>query len=149
MPLYAVEVVRGLLTDGRIERRGDVYEPVGDLSTITVPESLRSLIASRLDGLDPADRALLQDASVVGQVFATDALSAVSGVATDELEPRLRDLARRELLDVERDPKSPERGPVQVHAVAHPRGRVRHPRPPRSTRAAPRRGEPLRSARRR
>ncbi len=110
MPLYAVEVVRGLLTDGRIERRGDVYEPVGDLSTITVPESLRSLIASRLDGLDPADRALLQDASVVGQVFATDALAAVSGVATDELEPRLRDLARRELLDVERDPKSPERG---------------------------------------
>ena len=87
-----------------------MYEPVGDLSTITVPESLRSLIASRLDGLDPADRALLQDASVVGQVFATDALSAVSGVATDELESRLRDLARRELLDVERDPKSPERG---------------------------------------
>ena len=110
MPLYAVEMVRGLLTDGRIERRGDVYEPVGDLSTITVPESLRSPIASRLDGLDPADRALLQDASVVGQVFATDALSAVSGVATDELETRLRDLARRELLDVERDPKSPERG---------------------------------------
>ena len=110
MPLYAVETVRGLLTDGRIERRGDVYEPVGDLSTITVPESLRSLIASRLDGLDPADRALLQDASVVGQVFATAALSAVSGVATDELETRLRDLARRELLDVERDPKSPERG---------------------------------------
>ena len=110
MPLYAVEMVRGLLTDGRIERRGDVYEPVGDLSTITVPESLRSLIASRLDGLDPADRALLQDASVVGQVFATDALAAVSGVATDELETRLRDLARRELLDVERDPKSPERG---------------------------------------
>ena len=110
MPLYAVEMVRGLLTDGRIERRGDVYEPVGDLSTITVPESLRSLIASRLDGLDPADRALLQDASVVGQVFATDALAAVSGIAADDLEPRLRDLARRELLDLERDPQSPERG---------------------------------------
>ena len=58
-------------------RRGDVYEPVGDLSTITVPGLQRSLIASRLDGLDPGHRALLQDASVVGQVFATDALSAV------------------------------------------------------------------------
>ena len=110
MPLYAVEMVRGLLTDGRIERHGDVYEPVGDLSTITVPESLRSLIASRLDGLDPADRGLLQDASVVGQVFATDALAAVSGIAADDLETRLRDLARREMLDLERDPKSPERG---------------------------------------
>ncbi len=110
MPLYAVEVVRGLLTDGRIERRGDLYEPVGDLSTITVPESLRSLIASRLDGLAPTDRSLLQDASVVGQVFATDALAAVSGIGADDLELRLRDLARRELLDLERDPKSPERG---------------------------------------
>ena len=36
MPLYAVEVVRGLLTDGRIERRGDVYEPVGDLAQLVV-----------------------------------------------------------------------------------------------------------------
>ena len=110
MPLYAVEVVRGLLADGRIERRGDLYEPVGDLSTITVPESLRSLIASRLDGLDPTDRALLQEASVIGQVFATEALAAVSGIGADDLELRLRDLARRELLDLERDPKSPERG---------------------------------------
>ena len=110
MPLYAVEMVRGLLTDGRIRRDGDVYEPAGDLSTITVPESLRSLIASRLDALDPADRALLQDASVVGEVIAIDALGAISGGGPDELEPRLRDLARRELLDLERDPRSPGRG---------------------------------------
>ena len=136
MPLYAVEMVRGLLTDGRIERHGDVYEPVGDLSTITVPESLRSLIASRLDGLDPADRGLLQDASVVGQVFATDALAAVSGIAADDLEARLRDLARREMLDLERDPKSPERGQykfmqslireVAYGTLAHRDRRARH-----------------------
>jgi class 3 adenylate cyclase/tetratricopeptide (TPR) repeat protein len=110
MPLYAVEMVRGLLSDRRIERRGDAYVPTGDLSTITVPESLRSLIASRLDGLDPSDRSLLQDAAVLGEVFATDALVAVSGVASDNLEARLRDLVRRELLDIERDPRSPERG---------------------------------------
>jgi tetratricopeptide (TPR) repeat protein len=84
--------------------------PVGDLSTITVPESLRSLIASRLDALDPADRALVQDASVVGEVVAIEALVAIAGGSADELEPRLRDLARRELLDVERDHRSPDRG---------------------------------------
>jgi len=110
VPLYAVETVRGLLADGRIERRGDVYEPVGDLSRITVPDSLRSLIASRLDALDPADRGLLQDAAVLGQVFSTDALASVHGVPADELGPRLRDLVRREILDLERDPASPERG---------------------------------------
>ena len=110
VPLYAVETVRGLLAEGRIERQGEVYAPVGDLSRITVPDSLRSLIASRLDALDPGDRGLLQDAAVLGQVFSTDALAAVHGTDRAELEPRLRDLVRRELLDIERDPLSPERG---------------------------------------
>jgi class 3 adenylate cyclase/tetratricopeptide (TPR) repeat protein len=110
MPLYAVETVRGLLADGRIRRAGDVYEPVGDLSTINVPDSLRSLIASRLDALEPADRSLLQDAAVLGQVFTADALAATSGTEVAGLEPRLRDFVRRELLDMERDPASPERG---------------------------------------
>ena len=110
IPLYAVEMVRGLLSDGLIERRGDSYVPVGDLSTLRVPESLRSLIASRLDGLDAADRGLLQDASVLGQVFTPEALAAVHGADPADVEERLRSLARRELLDRERDPKSPERG---------------------------------------
>ncbi|MGH2418313.1 MAG: AAA family ATPase [Candidatus Limnocylindria bacterium] len=110
VPLYAVETVRGLLADGRIRRVGDVYEPAGNLSAITVPDSLRSLIASRLDAIDPSDRSLLQDAAVIGQVFAADALAGLSGVGLTELEPRLRDLVRRELLDVESDPRSPERG---------------------------------------
>ncbi len=109
VPLYAVETVRGLLADGRIQRNGDLYEPIGDLTNITVPDSLRSLIASRLDALEPADRTLLQDASVLGQVFSADALTAITG-ATDDLEPRLRALVRRELLEIEADPRSPERG---------------------------------------
>jgi class 3 adenylate cyclase/tetratricopeptide (TPR) repeat protein len=110
MPLYAVETVRALLADGRLVQVGDRYEPVGDLSQLRVPESLRSLIASRLDALDPADRSLLQDAAVLGQVFIADALAGVAGVELGALEPRLRDLVRRELLDIERDPQSPERG---------------------------------------
>ncbi|MEO8510485.1 MAG: adenylate/guanylate cyclase domain-containing protein [Chloroflexota bacterium] len=110
MPLYAVETVRALLADGRLVQVGDRYEPVGDLSQLRVPESLRSLIASRLDALDPADRSLLQDAAVLGQVFPADALAGVAGVARAALEPRVRDLVRRELLDIERDPQSPERG---------------------------------------
>lgn len=109
VPLYAVEMVRGLLADGRITRSGDVYEPTGDLTSISVPDSLRSLIASRLDGLDATDRLLLQDAAVLGQVFSADALAAVGG-GSEDLERRLRALVRRELLEVESDPRSPERG---------------------------------------
>ncbi len=110
MPLYAVETVRALLADGRIERLGDAYQPVGDLSQLAVPESLRSLIASRLDGLEGADRSLLQDAAVLGQAFSTDAVAAINGAPAAELEPRLRALVRRELLELESDPSSPERG---------------------------------------
>ena len=51
-----------------------------------MPETLRSLIASRLDALEPADRELLQDASVLGQVFSAEALAAVTGSDADELE---------------------------------------------------------------
>ena len=110
VPLYAVETVRSLLADGRLERRGDAYVPVGELSQLAVPDSLRSLIASRLDGLEPSDRSLLQDAAVLGQVFSSDSLSGVSGIALTELEPRLRGLVRGELLELETDPQSPERG---------------------------------------
>jgi class 3 adenylate cyclase/predicted ATPase len=110
IPLYAVEMVRGLLAEGRIERRGDAYVPTGDLAELRVPDSLRSLIASRLDALDEADRSLLQDASVLGQVFSAESLAAATGSEAEQLEPRLLALVRRELLDLERDPRSPEVG---------------------------------------
>jgi class 3 adenylate cyclase/tetratricopeptide (TPR) repeat protein len=110
MPLYAVETVRALLAEGKIERDGDVYRPIGDLTTLTVPESLRSLIASRLDALEASDRALLQDASVLGQVFDIPTLATITGEQAGALEERLRDLARRELVELETDPRSPERG---------------------------------------
>ena len=110
MPLYAVETVRALLAEGKIERDGDVYRPVGDLTSLTVPESLRSLIASRLDALDTSDRGLLQDASVLGQVFDIPTLATIIGAEAPALEERLRDLSRRELVELETDPRSPERG---------------------------------------
>ena len=110
MPLYAVETVRTLVADGRLVRDGDAYRPIGELGELTIPDTLRSLIASRLDALDPVDRSLVADASVLGQSFSVAGLTAVSGQASDVLEPRLKALVRRELFDVEIDPRSPERG---------------------------------------
>ncbi|NJD26993.1 MAG: hypothetical protein FIA92_01705 [Chloroflexi bacterium] len=109
VPLYAVETIRALVADGRLERVEDTYRPVGKLDDLEVPETLKSLIASRLDALDPVERGLVADASVLGQVFSVASLAAVSGLG-EELEPRLRNLVRRELLDAELDPRSPERG---------------------------------------
>jgi class 3 adenylate cyclase/tetratricopeptide (TPR) repeat protein len=110
IPLYAVETVRMLLADGRLTLENGAYRPVGDLTTLAVPETLTALIASRLDTLGADDRALVSDAAVLGQSFTLAGLSAVSGVPSAELEPRLRGLVRREILAIEADPRSPERG---------------------------------------
>jgi len=110
IPLYAVETVRMLLADGRLAAEEGRYRPRGDLTSLAVPETLTALIASRLDALAPEERALVSDAAVLGQSFATAGLSAVSGTPEADLVPRLRTLVRRELLTLETDPRSPERG---------------------------------------
>jgi class 3 adenylate cyclase/tetratricopeptide (TPR) repeat protein len=109
VPLYAVETVRALLAEGRLERSENGYRPVGELGELAIPDTLRSLIASRLDGLDAPDRALLQDAAVLGQTFTPAGLAALGGGEHD-LDERLRGLVRRQLLEFEADPRSPERG---------------------------------------
>ncbi len=110
IPLYAVEIVRMLVAQGALEAAGDSYRPVGDLADLAVPETLHSLIAARLDALDPADRALLQAASVLGQAFTVDGLAAVAALDPQDLERRLVSLARRELVVRDVDPRSAERG---------------------------------------
>ena len=111
MPLYAVETVRMLVSEGRLEAVGDgTHRAAGPLDAIDVPASLQALIAARLDALLPADRGLVQDASVLGQTFAVAALAAITGDDPEALEPRLRSLVSRDLLALDTDPRSPERG---------------------------------------
>ena len=110
VPLYAVETVRSLVDGGHLVRRADTYELVGDLPVLDVPATLRALIASRLDALDPDDRKLVQDAAVLGLVFAVPALAALSARPADEIQERLRVLSHKELVALDTDPRSPERG---------------------------------------
>ncbi len=111
IPLYAVELVRMLVADGHlVADEGGTFRVAGELGDLHVPETLHALIAARLDALDPAERAILQDAAVLGQTFSLPALLALTGDDAASLEPRLRSLVRREILRVDTDPRSPERG---------------------------------------
>ena len=110
VPLYAVETVRMLLNDGRLAEQDGVYQPVGDLTDLQVPSTLHALIAARLDTLERADRAALQDAAVLGQTFTVAALAGISAQPLDVLETRLRSLVRRDVLALNMDPLSPDRG---------------------------------------
>ncbi len=110
VPLYAVETVRMLLDRGLIAQDGAVYRPVGEIGELQVPETLHALIAARLDGLSPEERRLLSDGAVLGKTFTRDGLQALSGFTTDELEPLLASLVRKEVLGLQADPRSPEHG---------------------------------------
>jgi predicted ATPase/class 3 adenylate cyclase len=110
VPLYAVETVRMLLDRGVVERVGDEYRLAGSIEKFDVPASLHALISARLDGLSGDERRVLQDASVLGKTFTRGGLSALTGIAEPELDPLLTSLVRKELLSVQSDPRSPERG---------------------------------------
>jgi len=110
IPLYAVEFVRMLISSGDLQRHGDAFELTGDLSGLAVPDSLAAVIGARLDRLSPDDRALAQDAAVLGQSFTIHGLAAVRGTDADSLRQQLDDLVRQELFELDDDPRSPERG---------------------------------------
>jgi predicted ATPase/class 3 adenylate cyclase len=109
IPLYAVETVRMLLDRGLLVQDGPAFRLTGQVDALEVPETLHALIAARLDGLSAEERRLLQDAAVLGKTFTKDALAALAG-ADAEIEPQLTALARKEVLGVQADPRSPEHG---------------------------------------
>jgi class 3 adenylate cyclase/tetratricopeptide (TPR) repeat protein len=124
IPLYAVETVRMLLDRGLVAEHEGVYRAEASLEELEIPESLHALIAARLDSLGPDERRLVQDAAVLGKAFTPAALAAITTLDVDVIEPRLRALVQKDLLAVQSDPRSPERGQyvfVQdlVRAVAY------------------------------
>ncbi len=96
-PLFAEEFVQLLVDRGLIDL--DSHDrPVAELHDIPVPESLQLLIGSRLDQLPHEDKALLQDAAVIGKVFWSGALAALCGCDEASVHDRLADVLRRELV---------------------------------------------------
>src|SRR5207237_6206724 len=62
------------------------------------------------DGLTAEERRLLQDASVMGKTFSRGGLAAVGHAPEHEIDGILTALVRKEVLQVQADPRSPERG---------------------------------------
>src|SRR5581483_2854461 len=78
-PLYAEEFALMLAQQG---------------SDAQIPDSVQGVIAARLDGLDTADKALLQHAAVFGRVFWLSAVQTLDASPREELEARLHPLTR-------------------------------------------------------
>ncbi len=110
IPLYAVETVRMLLDRGLLTREGDAFVAHGEITSLDVPETLHALIAARLDGLAPGERRALEAAAVLGKTFTSRGLAAVAGLEAAEIDASLDALVRKEVLVLDADPRSPERG---------------------------------------
>jgi len=109
IPLFAVEMVLSLIDSGGVVMKGR-YRLSGELGQLTVPDSLHALLAARLDALGDRARRLVGVASVLGSSFSAEALTAVSGREPNEVATSLRELVRRNVLQVSADPLSPQRG---------------------------------------
>jgi tetratricopeptide (TPR) repeat protein len=113
VPLYAIETVRMLLDRGLLVQDGPRYVPTGDVSELDVPETLQALAAARLDGLSVTERAMLQDAAVLGQSFSAAGLAALGQRSAPEIEQTVSTLVVKQLIAPDDDPLSPE--PDQYH----------------------------------
>ena len=111
VPLYAVETVRMLLDRGLLAREGDAYRPTGPIEELEVPETLHALLAARLDGLTPEERRARP-----GRVRARQDLHeagrrrALAAATRPRSSRSCSALVRKEVLTLQADPRSPERG---------------------------------------
>ncbi len=110
IPLYAVETVRMLIDREIVQPVEGLYRLVGDVGELAVPATLQSLLAARLDALQPDARQLVAAAAVLGSSFPAEALVAVSDQPESDVRRLLDELVRREVLGVRADPLSPQRG---------------------------------------
>ncbi|HSR43973.1 MAG TPA: adenylate/guanylate cyclase domain-containing protein [Acidimicrobiia bacterium] len=127
IPLYAVEMIRMLIARELIRPLDDLrYEMVGEVGDVEIPDSLHGLVGARLDQFGSSARALIADAAILGQSFRAAALASLRDEPEEALQERLAELVRKEILSLNRDPRSPEQGQYQfvqsiIREVAHDR----------------------------
>jgi predicted ATPase len=113
-PLFLEEIVRTLIERGVLQLHGDQWTTIGDLDRMTIPDTLRGLLAARIDRLPSAAKVILQRAAVIGRSFEYGALRAL-GEPSAELDGMLAHLLRTEL--IRERTRLPEREYLFKHAL--------------------------------
>jgi class 3 adenylate cyclase/tetratricopeptide (TPR) repeat protein len=110
VPLYAIETVRVLAARGALDDRDGRLTLSGELGDLDIPASLSSLLAARLDALEPNERRLVKAMAVFGGSFPRSSAVALGEVPEDQLDTVLAALVRKQILRIRADPLSPDRG---------------------------------------
>src|SRR5256884_4493297 len=90
-----------------LQARGSLIQPGGgwqleEREQLPLPETVQGMIAARLDSLESVDKQLIQNAAVLGKVFWSGALAALTGRERFLVEEQLHGLERKEFVRRER-----------------------------------------------
>jgi DNA-binding SARP family transcriptional activator len=100
-PFFAEEVLRALIDSGVLDRVEGEWRVRSEVDAYAVPQSVQSVILSRVDRLRPALRDLLRRAAVIGHLFSAQVLALIAPRALD-LEQALWALEEAALIYRER-----------------------------------------------
>src|SRR5262249_43049880 len=84
-PFFSEEVVRALAVAGSLAGERGAYRLTTPLESLTIPPTVQSLLAARIDRLSEQAKHVLQAASVIGKEFDQPLLQAVVGLDDQEL----------------------------------------------------------------
>ena len=101
-PLFLQEGARMLVESGALRTVDGEWTLVDRRALARVPETLRALVAARIDGLEPVERSVLQDAAVHGDVAPEQGLEELHGGPVHDV---VEQLVARDLLIRDDDPE--------------------------------------------
>jgi class 3 adenylate cyclase/tetratricopeptide (TPR) repeat protein len=98
-PLFVEQLLSMLIESGRLRQDASGWTATSDLSELAIPPTIHALLAARLDALPPAERAVIEPASVIGLSFPEPAVEAlVADALRLDLDAHLGGLTRKQLV---------------------------------------------------
>jgi class 3 adenylate cyclase/tetratricopeptide (TPR) repeat protein len=97
-PMFLEEMARTLVETGVLVSEPTRFRLTQSVDEVEIPDSVQSVLASRIDRLAVAERTLLQIASVIGMQVPVALLRAVAAVPADQLARQLLELRSQEFL---------------------------------------------------
>src|SRR5690242_3699083 len=97
-PFFVEELVRALVDRGVLEGTRENYRIKKPFSGNEIPPTVQAVLAARIDALQPVEKRLLQEASVIGHDVPLSLLHEVSSLGDDEIRGILSKLQVAEFL---------------------------------------------------
>jgi class 3 adenylate cyclase len=97
-PFFLEEIIRHLIDEGHIVREGGRWRAKAGIEQASIPDTVQTVLAARIDLLDPPQKRVLQGAAVVGRVFWPGPVRSLLNGDAEIIDETLATLEDRELV---------------------------------------------------